>query len=550
MSAAPKTYRRVIGAWTMLFCSVSSIIGSGWLFSSYYSSQMAGPAAIVSWVIASVLVIIIAFTFAEISTLLSIPGGSSHFPHLTHGTLVSMVLSWISWLSTAVLPAIEVQAILQYASFFFPSLLANGHAGALSHLGYIFALIMMVFFSILNIYSLRWVIRFNNGITIWKIVVPVVAAIALLFTTFHSSNFTSLTAAAGFMPYGWHGVFTAISAGGIVFAFNGFKTVVEMAGEAHNPRRTIPFALIGSIVLCLIVYLLLQLAFLGAVPSSALSNGWAALHFAGSASPLITLLAGTGSVVILTVLYINTVVAPMGAGLIYMTSSARILQAMSSNHQVPSFISLVNQAGIPVKAILINLAVGLIFFFPFPGWKEMVEFISSLMAFSYALGPICLLVLRYQLPNQHRLFRLPCVHLVSFLALTICTSMCYWTGWEVISKLALFLIGCMLFYAVYRSCSARARELKLQILPSMWIWFYFAGLALISYLGTFGGGKAVIPFGLDFVAIAVLSALTLVIAVRWRANDAWVQEKVERLAKEGVTFNDIEHAAGVAPGHA
>lgn len=529
-----RTYRRVIGTWTMLLCSVSSIIGSGWLFSSYYSSQIAGPAAIVSWLIAAVMTVIIAFTFAEISTLLAIPGGSSHFPHLTHGSLVSIVLSWISWLSIAVMPAIEVQAILQYASFFFPHLLSGGINDSLSPLGFTIAAIMMILFSIINIYSLRWVIRFNNAITIWKVIVPIIAAIALLLWAFHPHNFTAF---GGFMPMGWHGVLAAIATGGIIFAFTGFKTVVEMAGEAHNPRRTVPFALIGSIIVCLIVYLLLQIAFLGAVPASSLKYGWEGLNFTGSASPLITLLAATGSVFILAILYINTVVAPMGAGLIYLTSSARVLQAMSANHQVPQFISLVNEHGIPVRAILINLVVSFVFFFPFPGWKEMVAFISSLMAFSYALGPICLLVLRYQLPEQARLFRIPYVHVWSFFAFFICTLMCYWTGWTVISKLALFLIGCMVFSAGYRLVSARAREHAIQFKPSIWIWFYFAGLTLISYLGTFGNGRGILHFGPDFLAIGLLSLITLFLAVRWRGNDAWVKEKCERLAKTGHTFN-------------
>src|SRR3990167_1635169 len=105
-----KSYRRVIGAWTMMFSAVSAIIGSCWLFSAYYSSQIAGPGAIFSWAIAAVLVIVVAFTFAEISTLLPVSGGSSHLPHITHGTMVSVVLSWISWLSVGVLPTVEVQA--------------------------------------------------------------------------------------------------------------------------------------------------------------------------------------------------------------------------------------------------------------------------------------------------------------------------------------------------------------------------------------------------------------------------------------------------------
>ncbi len=527
-----KNYKRMIGPMSMLLCSVTTIIGSGWLFSGYFSSKIAGPAAIVSWVLGAFLVLIVAFTFAELSTMLAVPGGSSHFPHITHGTLVSIVLGWISWLSVAVIAPIEVQAVLQYASFIpsFSGLISEtgGESGALSHLGYFVATLLMIFFSVMNIYSLRWVLRLNNAIAIWKLVIPVIAALALIIYGFKSSNFTS----HGFFAAGWRGVFQAISAGGIVFAYNGFKTVVEMAGEASNPRRTIPVALIGSIIACMLVYILLQVAFLGAVPADALANGWTQLTFSGAKSPLITLLLGIGSVFILALLYIDTMVAPMGAGLIYVTSGARILQAMGHNKQMPMFTEMMNKQGIPVYAILVNFVLGMLFFLPFPGWQKMMEFISSLMAFSYALGPICLLVLRYQLPKQQRGFKIPLVHLWSFLAFFICTLMSYWTGWEVISKLDIFLLLCLGFYIGYRIVSPRAREIQLDFKPSIWIWFYFAGIALISYLGGFGGGKNILPFGVDFMVIAILSAVTLFLAVKFRVDDQIVQKKFAHIAQQ------------------
>jgi amino acid transporter len=523
-----KKYHRVIGPWTMMFGAVSAIIGSGWLFSGYYSSQIAGPAAILSWIIAAVLVIVVAFTFAEIATLLPVPGGSSHFPHITHGALVSVVLSWISWLSVAVLPTIEVQAVLQYASFFFPWLLSHPDSinTSLSLTGYMIAAMLLLVFSVVNIYSIRLVMRFNNAIAIWKIIIPILAAVTLIMLSFHKQNFT---ANGGFMPVGWHGVFSAIAAGGIVFAFNGFKNVVELAGEAAKPTRTVPFALIGGLTVCLIIYLLLQTAFIGAIPSASLTQGWVNLHFAGVASPLVSLLAAAGSMIMLGVLYIDTMVAPLGAGLTYVTSGSRILQAMSQNRQMPHMMALVNQRGIPAVAILINLFLSLLFFFPFPGWKLMVDFISSLMAFSYALGPICLIVLRYQLPHAKRAIKLPFGLAWGYIAFYICTLMCYWTGWQVISKLAIFLILALSCYTLYRLCSPWARTIKLDWQASIWIWVYFAGLTCLSYVGNFGGGKGLISFGPDFIVVAALSAITLFLAVRYRVNDADVLVKCEHL---------------------
>lgn len=513
----------------MLFGAVSAIIGSGWLFSGYYSSQIAGPAAILSWIAASILIIIVAFTFAEISTLIPVAGGSAHLPNITHGTIVSVVFSWISWLSIAVLPTIEVQAVLQYASYFFPWLSSNPDSinTSLSVHGYMIAAFLLVVFSIANIYSLRMVMRFNNAIAIWKIIIPIMAAITLIVLSFHSVNFH--TGGGGFMPYGWQGVFSAISAGGIVFAFNGFKGVIELAGEAANPRRTIPFALIGSVFVCLIVYLLLQTAFIGAIPADSLTHGWAGLNFSKSASPLVTLLAMAGSVFMLGVLYVDTMVAPMGAGLMYVTTGSRTLQAMSKNSQMPHILALVNRKGIPVTAILLNLVLSFVFFFPFPGWKLMVDFISSLMAFSYILGPICLLALRYQLADKPRTIKLPFGTVWCFLALYICTMMGYWTGWQVICKLTAFIAFAIVFYLVYRLFSKRAREASLDFKASIWIFVYFGGLAIISHFGSFGGGTGQLKFGTDFIVLAVLTAISLYLATKFRVQDAVAKQNCDEL---------------------
>ncbi|MBY0543995.1 MAG: APC family permease [Gammaproteobacteria bacterium] len=531
MALQSHQYKRVIGAWTMLFGAVSAIIGSGWLFSSYYSSQLAGPAALLSWIIASVLIIVLAFTFAEISTLLPIAGGSSHLPNITHGILTSVVFSWISWLTLTALPAIEVQAVLQYASYFFPWLSKDPNSinTSLSMMGYGVAATLLLMFSAANIYSIRLVMRFNSAIAIWKIVIPVFAAVTLITLSFHPSNFHK---AAGFMPLGWQGVFTAIATGGILFAFNGFKNVIELAGEAKNPNRTIPFAIIGSIVVCLLIYILLQVALVGAIPAASLTHGWALMNFPKSVSPLVTLLAMAGSVFILGVLYIDTLIAPMGAGLMYITAGARTLQAMGKNNQMPSFLKLVNKKHSPVYAILINMLLSFVFFFPFPGWKVMVDFISSLMAFSYVLGPVCLLALRYQLPDQSRKIRLPFSKLWSFLALYICTMMGYWTGWEVMMKLTIFIAFSIAFYLVLRCFSKSARETPLDFKSSIWIFVYFGGLAIASHFGGFGGGTGQLKFGPDFGVLGLLTAVSLFLATKYRVSDKEAQARCAALLSE------------------
>ena len=87
--------KRSIGTMGLLFAAVGGIVGSGWLFGPYYAAQFAGPAAILSWVIGGALMMVIAMTFAELSSTFPLAGGTVRFLALSHGTMVSFSMGWI-----------------------------------------------------------------------------------------------------------------------------------------------------------------------------------------------------------------------------------------------------------------------------------------------------------------------------------------------------------------------------------------------------------------------------------------------------------------------
>ena len=120
---------RRISPFLLFMLSMNGIIGSGWLFAPMYAAKIAGPAAIISWLIGGIAAILIALTFAELSTMLPVAGGTAHIPQLSHGAFASFLLSWIAWITSLMLAPIEVQAVLQYSSLFFPSLthIVNGN---------------------------------------------------------------------------------------------------------------------------------------------------------------------------------------------------------------------------------------------------------------------------------------------------------------------------------------------------------------------------------------------------------------------------------------
>ncbi|NMG73045.1 APC family permease, partial [Parazoarcus communis] len=145
---------------------------------------------------------------------------------------------------------------------------------------------------------------------------------------FHPGNFGTGTGAnvagQGFAPYGWSAVLTAIATSGIVFAFNGFQSPINLAGEARNPGRNVPIAVIGSILLAAVIYVALQVAFLGAVPPESLVNGWHGIDYH---SPFAQLAIALNLNWLAIVLYIDAFVSPSGTGSTYMATTTRMIYA-------------------------------------------------------------------------------------------------------------------------------------------------------------------------------------------------------------------------------
>ncbi|RDI42552.1 APC family permease [Aquicella lusitana] len=499
----------------LLMISINGMVGSAWLFAPLYAAKISGSAAIIAWLVGGAATIIIALTFAELSVLFPVAGGTAQIPQLSHGTFTSFVLSWVAWLSALTMAPIEVQAILQYASTYFTSLtmFENG-VPVLTGIGLVWATLLMLAFCMINIVSYKGLMRFNFLLFFFKVAVIIIAIIALMKVSFHSSNFTGLVPTT-FSMSGWQAILTAVASGGVAFAFTGFKHGVELAGETKRSALAIPLAIVGSVACCLVLYIGLQVAFIGALHPSTLSHGWAHVSFVGDVGPFAGLAAGLGLAWLVKLLYIDAAVSPSGAGLIYVTSTARILYAMSQIGYVPRWLSYLNKQHFPVAAIMVNFVLGMFLFLPLPGWQAMVSFLVSGMVISYAMGPIALLCMRIELPNEKRHFRLPAATLICLLAFYFCNLLSYWTGWDTIYKLSIAM-GIGIVFFIIACLRGRLAVSSLGIKSGLWIAPYFGGLVLISYLGAFGG-KNVIPFGWDFVVIGIFSAVILYIAVKNRA---------------------------------
>ncbi|MGH8225258.1 MAG: APC family permease [Gammaproteobacteria bacterium] len=530
--------KRHIGLIGLLFTAVGAVIGSGWLFGALNASQQAGPASILSWLIGAVMIMFIGLTYAELGTMFPVSGGVVRFPHFAFGSFASYTTGWITWLAMASTAPIEVEAALQYAANYLPWLqvMQNG-VPVLTTAGYFVAAAMMFLFCVINMVGIRWFARLNNALVWWKIGIICLVVVVFLTSSFHIEHFKD-AAHGGFMPFGWHGVFSSIATAGIVFSYLGFRHGVELAGETDNPKRNVPIAILGSLGLCALIYIGLQIAFIGALPTTALANGWAHIGttFTGGIEgkaiafgPLATLATTLGLTWLAILLYIDAFVSPADTGLIYTTVTTRLSYAMGRNGNAPTVLAKVNKRGVPWVSVILAFIVGLIFFLPFPGWQKLVGFVTSATVLSFGSGPLVLMALRKELPDYLRPFRLGGGLIIPFLAFLSSNLIVYWSGWETDWKLMVaVLLG--LFILLVHEIIQHRHTPRLDFRAGFWVIPWLGGLTLISWLGSYpepsvgAGNLGLFGPGVAAIILAIFSVLIMWLAYAMRLPAARVEE--------------------------
>ncbi|PWY55260.1 APC family permease [Legionella qingyii] len=497
--------KRDISTANILIASAGGMIGSGWLFSPFISAQMAGSNSLISWIIAAVFMIFIALPLCELGTMFPISGGMSNYPTFTHGKEVGFLFAWTSWLSYVVMTPIEIQAILQYSSHFFPILIVkNSTAFTLSGYGYVVAMVIMLFVVILNSYGIKLLVECNKYASIIKFILPSIAIVSLLHVAPTLDNVKINLSD----KESWVNIFTALSAGGIAFAFTGFQNGLVLAGEVKNPQRNIPLAILGAVLIGFILYFMLELSFIAAVPQKYLTQGWQALSYPGDSGPLVglTLLLGLG--VVATLLMIDAAFSPFGTTLVYTAATSRIVYGMALNDHLPKIFLKVNRHKIPYVTLYANLLVGMFSFLPFPGWQKLVAFLSSASILSYSIGPICLLAMRKLQPLSPRPFRLAGALFCSHIAFYFCNLMLYWCGFSIIWKLDIALLVGIFIYCIYHRRNSWDNGSLLY-----WFLSYMVAIFVVSYLGAFGG-IGILKFPFDLLSLLPISIVILYLSQR------------------------------------
>ena len=465
--------------------------------------------------------------------MLPLTGGTARYPQFAYGWVVSLAAGWIAWVGAVTIAPIEVLAVITYASVYLPWLVTDtvGDFGLLSFpAGYIVASALMLLFTVINLVGMKAFAKSNAALVWFKIAVPTVTVLALLFLApFDASNFSG---GDGFMPTGMQGVLTAISVGGVFFAMFGFDQAIQLGGESLNPRRNIPLSVIGSVLIGATIYLCLQLAFVGALPDNSFAKGWSNLSFANAAGPYagIALLLGLSWLAI--TLQVDAAISPGGTGLIYTATSARLVYGLSKNGFVPKIFQRTSSRDVPIVAIVLSFIVGLIVFFPFPSWIKLVGLIVSANALVYAFAPLVFGALRAQEPDRERPFKLPGGSVLAPLGFVAANYIVYFTGWVTNSKLFLLVLLRFVVLGISYAIQPADERPPLEWKTTGWMWPYFGGMALLSYLGSFEGGKKTIPFDLDLDLVAGFSVIIYLLAMRIRLDSDRARMDIDATQEE------------------
>src|SRR5215472_6035319 len=532
---------RKVGLRGMTLVSLGSIIGSGWLFGALGAATLAGGGgSLLTWIVGCAILALLALVHAELGSTYPVSGGTARFPYITFGGLGGFTGGWMAFIQAVTIAPIEVEATLSHLQAKFGSHFMVYKANStLTTSGLLWGALFMLVFTFFNVMGVKWLAESNSITMIWKLLVPTMAIFALIFVSFHSGNFT---AGGGFAPYGAHGVLAALAAG-VIFAAEGFEQAIQVGGESQNPGRNIPRAVLIAFGIGTAFYLLLAIAFIGAVHPVNLVHGWAAPLGTAQAKlgPYITLTAQAGIGWLSTLLVIDAAVSPGGTGLVYMGTSSRLLYGLGRNGYFPRVISKINARGIPLISMIICFVIGMLTFLPFPSWYGLVGLITSATVIMYAMAPLALSGLRRQDPDRPRAYRLPAANILSPLAFILANIVVYVSGFSTLFWLMAFIVVGYLIFALFQAALPQAQRSILDLRAAWWILPWLGGLLIISWVGRYNASNV---FGVtmqstnklgnwyDLLVVAVFSLIIFYAAVYSAMPAAKVQEAVGEVEAE------------------
>ncbi len=405
---------RSLGFWHYVAINIGAIIGAGWLLSPLGAAAFDGTLSIASWVVASALVVFMALAYAYLAGLMPRTGAVVRYPQAAHGDLVGFSVGALYLLSIASLMPAEAVAVVSYASYYVPGLVRvatvlGQQVDVLTPKGMLLTLAIVAVIFLINYYGVKLVGGVSLALMVWKIAVPALVIASLLALAFDAHNLMlgGVTEASASNLSGAAAVLAAIPLTGIMYSLLGFRQAVEYGGEGRSSSKDVPKAVAASVALSAALFILLQVAFIGALrwsevhPVETLPNGttivlsnvsvspgnWTALARSNiAAAPLASELAIVGLGALSVLMIVDAWVSPLGNAIIQMGNLGRIVYGMAANGHLPRSFRSLNRYAVPGLGLAVALALGIAFLIPFPSWYAIGGFAVLTTLLTYVTG--------------------------------------------------------------------------------------------------------------------------------------------------------------------
>lgn len=453
------TLHRTLGKTNLVMLGIGAIIGAGiFVLTGAAASQHAGPAVVISFVIAGLACAFAGLCYSEFASMIPIAGSAYTYAYATLGEFIAWIIGWdliLEYLFGASTVAVGWSGYV--VSFFkdfgivIPSYLSSAPisydaanhtyaaTGAFLNLPAMGIIGIMTWLLVIGI---RESANFNNIIVLVKITV-IMLFIFLGWKYINTDNWTPFIPenTGTFGEFGWSGVIRA--AGIIFFAYIGFDAVSTAAQEARNPQKDMPWGILGSLVICTIIYILVGLVMTGIVPYVQL-NDPAPIAVAINAT-------GEGLAWLRPLIKIGAIAGLSSVILVMLMGQPRIFYSMSKDGLLPPSFSKVHpKYKTPHITTILTGAVAMIVagLFPIGLLGELVS-IGTLLAFVIVCGGV--LVLRYKQPGLKRPFKTPLFPLVPILGALSSLGLMYFLPIDTWIRLIVWMgLGIAIYYGYSR----------------------------------------------------------------------------------------------------
>ncbi|MBS7252394.1 amino acid permease [Flavobacterium branchiicola] len=455
-SESEKGLKRTLSSRSLVALGVGAIIGAG-LFSltGIAAADHAGPAVTISFILAAIGCAFAGLCYAEFASMIPVAGSAYTYSYATMGEFMAWIIGWDLVLEYALGAATVgvswsrylLELLAKFNIHLPPQLicspwetltLSNGTVieGGIINLPAIFIVSLL---SLLLIKGTKESASLNNFLVVLKVAV-VIIFIVLGWKFIDPTNYVPYIPenTGVFGKFGWSGI--AAGAGTVFFAFIGFDAVSTAAQEAKNPQKGMPIGILGSLVICTILYVLFSHVMTGLVPY---------YKFAGDAKPAATAFAVTGYDFLQTGLIIAILAGYTSVILVMLMGQSRVFYTMSKDGLLPPFFSEVHaKFRTPWKTnlfflVFVSLFAGLV---PVSDLGHMVS-IGTLLAF--VLVCIGVMVMRHKMPDAPRAFRTPLVPFVPVAGILICLALMYALPNESWARLVIWMALGIIIYFVY-----------------------------------------------------------------------------------------------------